>query len=332
MCVIVHVPAGKELPGEDTLSACWRANDDGGGLMFFNEEGSFIDTFKSMSEGEFLVAAQETARKLDGKYDLTLHFRIGTCGRHDLTNVHPFYADPTGERQAALCHNGQLFPMTFHSTISDSHHFAKNIMSMCPPNWWNSEGMVLLFSEYVHSKHDKIAVQAIMDSGKPHTFLFGGGTWKNDIWYSNTHWERTYGNYNRGYGYGMYGEGYNFMDDDEFDWRTGRSEQPKPKKAEVIPLPQLDKPKEKERGKEVKVNFTGKSVTFGRCYFCRAETKVVKYYRSGEPDQDRRVCHECITHARNQKFDLINQYIYDPVRSGWYSLKSLTKPTLEALF
>lgn len=188
MCVIVHVPAGFEVPGEDILAACWRSNPDGGGIMFHNKEENIIDINKSLELDQFLYLSERVQEDTRGEVDITMHFRIGTCGEDGMYNVHPFYADPSNTKQAAFCHNGQLFGMKFNAKMCDSHFFASHIMAKCPPKWWKNRAMLHLLEEYIESKYDKAAIQYIRGD-KQYSKVMGSGSREGGIWYSNLGWK-----------------------------------------------------------------------------------------------------------------------------------------------
>src|SRR3546814_14771858 len=101
MCLIIHKPAGVEIPGE-LLAAAAAHNPHGWGLMGFDTNGKPLIQRRTTVDVAELIDVEHALR--DSEY--VLHLRRQTKGGSGLDNVHPF----TAIAAAWLLQKGQLNP------------------------------------------------------------------------------------------------------------------------------------------------------------------------------------------------------------------------------
>src|SRR3546814_17411209 len=85
MCLIIHKPAGVEIPGE-LLAAAAAHNPHGWGLMGFDTNGKPLIQRRTTVDVAELIDVEHPLR--DSEY--VLHPRRQTNGDSGLDNVHPF--------------------------------------------------------------------------------------------------------------------------------------------------------------------------------------------------------------------------------------------------
>lgn len=133
MCVICHKPKDVRFPSEKNIGEMWKANPDGAGIMWREENGtvSFAKGFMKLKEFEKFIA--DNRDRLEHA-ECALHFRITTHGGTSKGNCHPFVvdsaADPhllTGNAKRILMHNGVLPLVPRRKDISDSAELALRI-------------------------------------------------------------------------------------------------------------------------------------------------------------------------------------------------------------
>lgn len=180
MCVAVYLPAGKEITNE-TLEACYKTNKDSIGFMFNSSEGLQIHKF--LEYKPFKKSFREL-RKLWPLSDFVVHFRIGTSGKIDYNNCHPFrIANDVG-----LVHNGVLRCVNGDAKESDTHKFTqilRNLMDGKPELWGNDQ--FWKFVEEIIGTYNKLIL--LRNDGDFKIINEKAGTWKDGVWFSNTNWE-----------------------------------------------------------------------------------------------------------------------------------------------
>ena len=116
MCIIVAKPAGAALPDMDTLRTCFANNDDGAGYMLARD--GRVEVRKGLMSWSACRASLAALGDVTA-LPMVIHFRIGTQGKLDADNTHPFpvTTDPKllvarkSVCQVALAHNG-IIPLT----------------------------------------------------------------------------------------------------------------------------------------------------------------------------------------------------------------------------
>lgn len=119
MCLIIHKPAGKDIP-QWIIESAQQYNEDGVGLMHSGKAARWVK-----------IAPNKIKKRLDRltDKDIAIHFRMATHGEVTKDNVHPFKLANGG----FLMHNGILSkyaPKQKHGDISDTRLF---VQQFCNP-------------------------------------------------------------------------------------------------------------------------------------------------------------------------------------------------------
>lgn len=143
MCIIVHQPRGTYLTKE-RASRLWKANSDGGGFAFINDN-AVIQTGKSMMFPSFW-SQFENARSEFPDRDFLIHMRIATHGATDIHNVHPFDVDD----HTVMVHNG-IFSMVpdYKDGRSDTAVFVDEVLRDLPKDWLNNFYLLDMMEDWV---------------------------------------------------------------------------------------------------------------------------------------------------------------------------------------
>src|ERR1035438_4971286 len=129
MCVIVFKPIGIGPLKEEWLQNAVEANADGWGILVRSAEGKIVIN-RGFDDKTFI----NVASSFGSEYDVVVHARIGTSGRRNVENLHPFpiyekrllsteLADY--EPQAYLFHNGIVRVPIWNQEMSDTWHLAR---------------------------------------------------------------------------------------------------------------------------------------------------------------------------------------------------------------
>src|SRR3546814_356418 len=119
MCLIIHKPAGVEIPGE-LLAAAAAHNPHGWGLMGFDTNGKPLIQRRTTVDVAELIDVEHALR--DSEY--VLHLRRQTKGGSGLDNVHPFKVIDG----VWLMHNGTLKLKARVPGKSDTWHFVTDVL------------------------------------------------------------------------------------------------------------------------------------------------------------------------------------------------------------
>ena len=199
MCIIVIKPENTELPSKDRLRMCFKNNPDGAGLMYPLPQKGMVRIYKGFMSFEDFWAAARGVPKLH-KTPLVMHFRIGTQGKNNKANTHPFPITANEKALGAtscvsplgLVHNGIINLTTSYISASkevrsDTYYFVKDYASLiCKDVGWHKDtDKIRLLDRLSDSK------LAIMD-GNGHTQLVGKFHKSSDgCSYSNTTYNYT---------------------------------------------------------------------------------------------------------------------------------------------
>lgn len=179
MCIIIHVPAGIELPSKETLEHCWEQNPHNGGIMYVLNEDVKIEKFTEFEKYHERVMQ---VHSLYGKQTpIVTHMRYATAGEKTLDNTHPFMVRPG----VAVCHNGTLKDFPEKDGKSDTIQFVENVLANMPAYWYLHGGLKKLMELYlgwsrlvVLDKHKNVAI--LNESS---------GDWVKGVWYSNDYYK-----------------------------------------------------------------------------------------------------------------------------------------------
>jgi predicted glutamine amidotransferase len=212
MCIIVCKPAGVELPGRKILKNCFDANRDGAGIAY-TKNGRVVIDKGLMSFDSFELSLDKITRAIDTKAEaMVLHFRIGTQGKNNRANCHPFVvSSDMGQIEAthavtnmACAHNGIIRLTSFShkddSAYSDTMIFIRDYLSLIVdnPKKIESEQTRLLIERLIDSKMAFLSFDK-----KIHTI----GSFINDggVLYSNSTYQ------DGGYYSYLYGDRYSYF-------------------------------------------------------------------------------------------------------------------------
>jgi len=198
MCVIIHKPTGVPIDYTIIEDAFW-ANPDGCGYAASTPEGyirydkGFFSTFTMLDS--LFAFADEMSVALDDM-SIIFHYRIGTAGKLNTMNCHPFVVDkklvfsPKGDNpdRPLLTHNGHisLFPAWFNidreefKIFSDTFVLTRDVLAHCDTE--------MMFRILDNVGFQKFAL--MMPSGK--VKRFGAFTYQYGMHFSNMNWQWSY--------------------------------------------------------------------------------------------------------------------------------------------
>jgi hypothetical protein len=143
MCLIIHKPAGAEVPF-DLLENAADDNPDGIGLMYTDAAG--VPCAYKILPGQWADPVAHVSKVLSGYKDteVGIHFRWRTHGAIDEVNTHPYDVPGMG----LLMHNGVLpVPAAAPSHLSDTYHFIQRELAGAPAlddePFWQTVGEVI---------------------------------------------------------------------------------------------------------------------------------------------------------------------------------------------
>ena len=113
MCIAIHKPTNKVI-SRSTLENCFNSNPDGAGLAYRNNIEDKITIEKGFFSFEDFYSFY---KGLDKSLEMLIHFRIGTSGKLNKNNCHPFLVNG----KDALIHNGVLNHFPYTKKRSDYH-------------------------------------------------------------------------------------------------------------------------------------------------------------------------------------------------------------------
>lgn len=175
MCVIMHKPAGVQIP-DRVIETAIEDNPDGWGVAF--ADAGFIHPVWGFRLDDLRAALADA-----GDRELAVHFRWATHGKVDILNCHPFL---TRDGRVAVMHNGVIsdVPM-IDPDRSDTYHFvseyldpvlAKHPRILDNPRWIRKVEARL-------GSHNKVLI--LTESGRVVTLNRDRGIEVGGVWYSN---------------------------------------------------------------------------------------------------------------------------------------------------
>lgn len=179
MCVILHKPAGIDIP-QETLANCFKANPNGGGFMYASD--GILHIIKGLMTLENFMA-KYNEHKLVEK-EVIIHFRLTSAGESIPEQTHPFWIF---ENKLAFVHNGHMMDYdTGGLRQSDTMEFNNEILRKLPQDWLNNEAIMELVDSYIDG-----SVMVFMDSTGKIEILGDTGcgiTTIDGVWFSNNYW------------------------------------------------------------------------------------------------------------------------------------------------
>lgn len=174
MCVIIYAPDGS-IPSSELVEGL-LANPDGWGYMFAQRRKIIIR--KGLWPEDFWKSWKRDQATDTGP--LVWHARIGTHGRRNVNNCHPFLL--TAHHGLALAHNGVISGMPTHKQHSDTSQFVRRILDRLPVGFLSDPAIRELIRCAIGcSKLVFLDTQGTVD-------IIGEekGFWSKGRWYSNT--------------------------------------------------------------------------------------------------------------------------------------------------
>ena len=222
MCVIAFAKKGVAIPTEEKLTQMWKANPDGAGFAYEDQETHKIIYKKGfMTLESLLTALQNPEQYTDTNF--AIHFRIGTSGKNDAKTCHPFplstdfkaLTQTEGETDALLFHNGVLdkggkanphssdtqdFVVAFAPLLSEYHksktrdHFISEFTQGNRLLILYSHGRVKLYGDW--KKDGELLVSneyyqyySTSETSSTNPYIYGSRWW--DDWYADYYKEHT---------------------------------------------------------------------------------------------------------------------------------------------
>lgn len=191
MCVIFV--GGLVRPTIEMVEKGFEANDAGAGIAWkeLNEEGVQVVRWE---KGLNLEDIQEYVRTVPLPF--TVHFRIPSCGGKTQGLCHPFPVTP--EAGLELSGETSTYPVIFHNghwpswkTMSIEACVRGNV-KLPDGDWSDTRVMAWIASRYGASFLKMIDEKVVIMRPNEEIEILGVGWTKvNEVWCSNTHWERT---------------------------------------------------------------------------------------------------------------------------------------------
>lgn len=148
MCIIAIKLKGQKMFDEQTIRTMFDNNPDGAGYMF--HDGKKVVIRKGFMEVDTLLKSLSSQDFTNT--NLVLHFRIGTSGRMDALNCHPFPVYDTNKTYCktdiALVHNGILrdFTPSKKSPINDTQVFIQTMLRELKKGFQYDKGILKLIA------------------------------------------------------------------------------------------------------------------------------------------------------------------------------------------
>lgn len=227
MCIIIAKPENIQLPSKETLEICFQNNKDGAGIMFAHK-GSVHILKGFMTFQSLIDKINELSKKINlDKISMIIHFRIGTQGKTNEENTHPFPITEdilklTSNKvvcNIGVAHNGIISLTRSYTSMdySDTVLFVRDYLSCIveKPDFYKNPKMLKIIGKLADSK-----LAFLSNNG--HITTIGEFINKDGVLYSNsTYVKRNYYNYGYSYPYeDEWGNGdgngyYKYWDDKE---------------------------------------------------------------------------------------------------------------------
>lgn len=178
MCIAILNKSG--IVPESHIRTSFANNPDGAGMAWI-ENGS-IKVFKTMKDVDKLASLYLSIRN-DNDSPIVLHFRIGTHGKKDISNVHPFHINS----DMIMVHNGIVDSPVIDKQKSDTFHLSLFLSNLSTyRNLIDTNSIEYGFADTICAGYSKLI---FMDNdGRTSIVSEDKGHWIDQTWYSN----RTY--------------------------------------------------------------------------------------------------------------------------------------------
>lgn len=180
MCIaILQICNAKEI-NKESFFAYGNSNPDGFGLMWVDENDK-LQSFKTLVLQESYDKYKSVFANYNNKSPILVHFRLGTHGKKDLTNCHPFYVN----ENLGFIHNGVFNVQKVGSVgdeFSDTYSFNELILKPVGKDAMYNQTTIDLISDFIG--WNKILM---IDTDRNYIiYNEGEGDWSDDgkTWYS----------------------------------------------------------------------------------------------------------------------------------------------------
>lgn len=180
MCIAI-LKTKNGIITDSELREAFKNNPDGAGIAYTKDNKLIIEKgiFK---EQEFVDKVREIEKICDN--NMLIHCRIGTSGKKDELNTHPFFVN----ENVALMHNGILsiyVPKT--SKINDTQIFIKKCLkNISTQDLFQNKCIYNLIFEAIGRSNKFVLLN---NKGEYKIINEKAGHWKDDVWYSNKSYE-----------------------------------------------------------------------------------------------------------------------------------------------
>lgn len=187
MCIIAIKPKGQQMFPKSTIQTMFTNNPDGAGYMYYDYNKKKVVIKKGFMTCNALL-------KILNERDFTntnliLHFRIGTSGKMDMLNCHPYpiYDENKTEctTDIAIAHNGVLHAYTpsKDSAINDTQVFIKKVLKPLKKGFQNNNEIKGLIKELIGTNKfaildDKNKLTLIGDFVRDGEYIFSNSTYR----------------------------------------------------------------------------------------------------------------------------------------------------------
>ena len=193
MCIIAIKPKNKKMFDENVIRTMFYNNPDGAGYMYYDYSQKCVVIKKGFMSVKALLASLNE-KNLDNT-NVVLHFRIGTSGKNNALNCHPY---PIYQKNALNCatnigmaHNGILSDYVPGKTseINDTQVFIQKVLSNLKKGFQYDTDKLALINEligtnklaFLDNKNKVTTIGNFINDGgyiysntsyKPHTYVY----------------------------------------------------------------------------------------------------------------------------------------------------------------
>lgn len=172
--------AGKRVEKE-YLQEYASTNRDGCGILYV--DGDTLKQYKSMNFDEFYIKYENICTKF-GHKNILIHFRMGTSGKKDITNCHPFMCS----NNVGFIHNGVIYKDEIGTDTdkSDTNLFNDIILKSISNDIILNKTTQALITDYIGNGNKLVFLN---NTGTYVIINEDAGMWHDGVWYSNK-WAR----------------------------------------------------------------------------------------------------------------------------------------------
>ena len=191
MCIIAIKKANVKMISKDIIKTCFDNNPDGAGYMFLQKNKVIIR--KGFMTVDALLKSLKTVKNID-IIPLILHFRIGTHGKNNQQNTHPY---PISKHVKALqllstttnlgvVHNGIIDCVYPRAKINDTMEYILTVLYplyRLSPNFYTTDYARQIIEATTYSKFAFLDSEGVISVVGEYE-LFDG------IFYSNSNYKK----------------------------------------------------------------------------------------------------------------------------------------------